>query len=213
MRTAIGRAAALFALAGFVTNVAANENAAVVADKRGLSPITPITKVVISGNAILMPVGFFAVVRAGDKCCAVKFTETKKIGHKEHEYYAKYEAYYQDDVTGNFLNKNARHYQDELSQLEPFSIFGKFPSIARGNTVIYCRDMTIQTSGYVNSGWLYFRHHDDNLSIAPTGAREISEVDVFEGKLKWYQYDAERADIEMPISLANQESKINQTNQ
>lgn len=159
-------------------------------------------KVFIRANAIRMPVGFFAVVRDGDKYCVAKFTETKKIGRKEHEYFAKYEAYYQDDGTGNFLTKNARHYHDELSQREPFSIFGKFPAIKRGNTAIYCGDMTIQTSGYVNSGWLYFQHYDDYLSIAPTSAREISEVDISDDRLKWYQYDAGRKDIEMPISLS-----------
>lgn len=157
-------------------------------------------KIVISANAIRMPTGFFAAMRNGGKYCAVKLTGAKKIGSKEHEYSAKYEAYYQGDKTGNFLNKNVKQYRDELSQREPFSIIGKFPSIARGNTVIFCGDMTIQTSGYVNSGWLYFRHHDDNLSIAPTGAREISEVDVFDDRLKWYQYDAERKDVEIPVS-------------
>lgn len=167
--------------------------------------LVTVDKVVISGNAIRMPTGFFAVARDGDKYCVVKFTETKKIGRKEHEYYAKYEAYYQDDGTGNFLNKNARHYHDKLSQREPFSIIGKFPSIRRGNTAIYCGDMTIQTSGYVNSGWLYFQHHDDDLSIAPTGAREISEVDISDDGLKWYQYDAGRKDIEMPISLSRRQ--------
>lgn len=172
-----------------------------------------VDKVVISANAIRMPVGFFAVVRAGDKYCAVKFTETKKIGREEHEYYAKYEAYYQDDETGNFLNKNARHYDGELSQREPFSIIGKFPSIARGNTVIFCGDMAIQTSGYVNSGWLYFRHYDDDLSIAPTGAREIAEVDIFDDSLKWYQYDAGRKDLEMPISLSRHEPSIQTASQ
>lgn len=44
MRTAIGRAAVLFVLAGLVTNVAANGDAAGVADKRGLTPIVPIVQ-------------------------------------------------------------------------------------------------------------------------------------------------------------------------
>jgi hypothetical protein len=151
-------------------------------------------EVVISSNAIGMPIGKMILIRKNSRYCAVKFTEAKK-GKGKNEWYVKYESHFQGDGTGNFNSKSVKSIKNELADLQPLSIIGRL-AVARGNTHIDCIDIMLDWSGTDKISWVYF---NNGIEMAPSKWADILEVNVSDQRLKWYRYDERRKDILIPI--------------
>lgn len=157
---------------------------------------------VISVNAIRIPVGYFVLVRDGDNYGALRFTEMKKLTNYEAE--GGYEAYCQEDGSGDFSKKNVKHRHRTLSQKQPLPIIGRV-SIMRGNINILCGPFAVPTTGTADAGWMYFRDNSlmepgPGVWLAPTAITDISKVNVFDGRLKWYRHDDSRKDFELDLT-------------
>lgn len=154
----------------------------------------------IGGNAIQMPLGRILLVRKESQYCAVKFTEAWK-GKTESARLANYESYYQGDGTGGFSSKNVQFTKGTLVSRQ--SVLGRLYPVPFGhqNKEIKCGPIKL----YWTMGWVYFHHlikekeGDYGIELAPTKWTDISQVNVFDPRLKWYRYDGKRKDIYIPI--------------
>jgi len=154
----------------------------------------------IAPNCVVMPLGRIALIRRGSEYCAVKFTETWK-GKTESARFANYESYYQGDGTGDFSSKNVQFTKDTL--VYRISVLGRLYPVpfGRRNLDIKCGPVQLFWS---DKGTVYFfgskqKEGDYGIEIAPTRWTEISQVNVFDPRLKWYRYDGKRKDIYISI--------------
>ncbi len=153
----------------------------------------------IAPNAVIMPLERIVLVRKESDYCAIKFTRLW-TGKTADDRYAEYESYYQDDKSGNFSKKNVQFRKDELDRPKPiWSIFGH--PIFTGNRNIRCGPIRLWWAGI---GSVYFyslgqEEGDYGIELAPTPWTSISEVNVFDSRVKWYRFDEKRKDIIIPI--------------
>ncbi len=165
----------------------------------GIGPLGP-SDVQIAPNCIIMPVGRILLVRKDSDYCAIKFTEFW-TGKTKEDLYAKYESYYQGDKTGDFSNKNIKFKKEDLSWPKAkTSIFGH-PWAPGTKDEIRCGPIKLWWTG---KGTVYFYKRyqpesDYGIELAPTKWTDISQVNVFDSRLKWYRYDEKRKDVIIPV--------------
>ena len=104
-----------------------------------------------------------------------------------------------DIRTGDFSKSNVQFKKDKLSSPKPRGI-GRF-AFSFGNKEIKCGAIQLHWSG---KGWVHFyggdqKEGDYGIELAPTKWTNISQVNVFDPRVKWYRYDAKRQDIKIPI--------------
>lgn len=157
-------------------------------------------EVLIGPNGVIMPLGKILLIRKNSDLGAIKFTKFWR-GKTEDDLYAAYEAYYQDDKTGDFINKNVKFSQEELHSPKPiFSLFGH-PFAFGIKEEIKCGPIRLWWTG---KGAVYFfardqRQGDYGIEFAPTKWTDISQVNVFDKRLKWYRYDESRKRVNIPV--------------
>jgi len=154
----------------------------------------------IGPNALVMPLGKIVLVRRGSEYCAVKFTEAW-AGKTVEDQYAKYESYYQDDGTGDFFNKNVQFRKDQLCDRR-FIGFMRFGFRAGfENLEMKCGPIRLfwSAEGSVHFRGLGQKDGDYGIELAPTQWTDISQVNVFDPRLKWYRYDEKRRRINILI--------------
>jgi len=155
----------------------------------------------IRPNAIIVPLGTIVVIRKGSEYGAVKFTEYW-TGATRDDQYGRYESYYQGDNSGDFSKANVRVTKGDLSMLKPIGWAGLH--CAPGNPDFRCGPIKLGWSGTRYSSAVYFfswgqDQGDYGIELAPTKWTDISEVNVFDLRLKWYRYDENRKTISIPI--------------
>jgi hypothetical protein len=138
------------------------------------------------------------LVRKDQEYCAVKFTEFW-TGKTEQDYFARYESYYPVDKTGMFPDNSTKLIREELSYPKPRGI-GRF-SFSLGNKEIRC--------GFTKLFWTrrgiicFFskgqKPGDYGIELAPTPWTNISQVNVFDQRIKWYRYDEKRKRVYIPV--------------
>lgn len=162
----------------------------------------------IGNTAIVMPLEKILLVRKGAEYCAIKFTKFWTENTSEvstlfvaagSDEYAMYELYYQGDKTGDFSKKNVLFKKGKLSHTKPRGI-GRL-AFSFGNDEIKCGSIKLQWSG---EGSVHFyrvgqRMGDYGIELAPTKWTDISQVNVFDPRLKWYRYDENRKRVNIPI--------------
>jgi hypothetical protein len=152
----------------------------------------------IAPNAIRIPLGAILLARKKQEYCAIKFTKFW-TGETKDDEYAKYESYYQGDKTGDFTNKNVKFKQGELSRPRLRGI-GRL-SFSFRTIDIQCGPIKLFWSG---KGWVCFfssnqKQGDYGIELAPTKWTHISQVNVFDQRLKWYRYDENRQEVKFPV--------------
>lgn len=157
---------------------------------------------------IVMPLDNILLVRKGYEYCAIKFTKfwtenTSEIstlfvaaGSDE---YALYESHYQGDGSGDFSKKNVQFKKEKLSFPKPRGI-GRL-AFSFGNNEIICGSFKLFWAG---KGAVRFygkgkEEGDYGIELAPTKWTDISQVNVFDPRLKWYRYDEKRERVNIPI--------------
>lgn len=154
----------------------------------------------IGPNGISMPLEKILIVRKGTDYCALKFTEFW-VGENREDRYARYESYCQDDKSGNFSKKNVKFGKEELYFPKArWSIFGH-PVAFGTKDEIRCGFAKLWWSG---RGSVYFFERgqpqgDYGIELAPTKWTHISQVNVFDSRLKWLKYDENRKRVNIPI--------------
>ena len=152
----------------------------------------------IGKTAIVMPLKNILLVRKDSDYCAIRFTEFW-TGKTEEDVYARYESYHQGDKTGDFSKKNVTLRKDKLAFPKPRGI-GRL-AFSFGNRNIHCGSLKLQWAG---GGSVFFyaegqEPRDYGIELAPTIWTDISEVDVFDPRIKWYRYDEERKRMNISI--------------
>ncbi len=152
----------------------------------------------ISSHVIIVPKNRFILIREDSVYGAVKYTSmwTTKNGEG---HYGSYESYFQADGSGDFTKNDALHQIGELSDPELFGI-GRL-AFNFGNFDVICGSFKLQWTG---GGTLYFfnsaqREGDYGIELAPTIWSDISQVNVFDKRIKWYKYDESRPRRIIPI--------------
>lgn len=158
-------------------------------------------EVLITADCIMMPLGRIVLVRKDSQFCAVKFTEAW-AGKTREDQYANYESYYQGDGTGDFASGNVQYRKEQLVDRRMVGI-GRLFSFPAGprNKDIKCGPIRLDWTG---EGSIYFyawgrKEGDYGIQLAPTKWTDISQVKVFEPRLKWYRYDEKRKRAYVPI--------------
>jgi len=152
----------------------------------------------IGPNGVVVPLERILLVRRESEFCAVKFTKFW-TGKTEGDKYATYESYYQADKTGNFLNKNVKFKKSKLSFPKPRGI-GRL-AFSFGDKDIQCGPIKLWWGG---GGSVHFfstsqAQGDYGIELAPTKWTDISQVNVFDQRLKWYKYDENRKRVNIPV--------------
>lgn len=152
----------------------------------------------IGKTAIVIPLGKILLVRRGSDYCEIKFTEFW-TGKTEEDVYAMYESYYQGDKTGDFSKQNLKFRKDKLAFPKPRGI-GRL-TFSFGNRNIHCGPLKLQWAG---RGSVFFyaegqKQGDYGIELAPTKWTDISQVNVFDPRLKWYRYDEKRQRVNIPV--------------
>jgi len=152
----------------------------------------------IGPNGVVVPLERILLVRRESEFCAVKFTKFW-TGKTEGDKYATYESYYQADKTGNFLNKNVKFKKSKLSFPKPRGI-GRL-AFSFGDKDIQCGPIKLWWGG---GGSVHFfstsqAQGDYGIELAPTKWTDISQVNVFDQRLKWYRYDENRKRVNIPV--------------
>jgi hypothetical protein len=164
-----------------------------------IDPPSP-NEVLIGPNGVIMPLGKILLIRKDSDYGAIKFSKFW-TGKTEDDLYAKYEAYYQDDKTGDFHNQKIKFSQGELHSPKPiFSLFGH-PFAFGIKEEIKCGPIRLWWTG---KGAAYFfgrdqRQGDYGIELAPTPWTEIPQINVFDSRVKWYRYDEQRARVNIII--------------
>ncbi len=154
----------------------------------------------IDANGVMMPLGRILLVRKDSDYCAIKFIKFW-TGKTEDDRYATYEAYYQGDKTADFNNKNVTFKREELYAPKPsFSFFGH-PFAFGAKKEVRCGPIKLWWTGF---GSVYFfkryqREGEYGIEFAPTKWTDISQVNVFDHRLKWYRYDENRKRVNIPV--------------
>jgi hypothetical protein len=152
----------------------------------------------IGKTAIVMPLGRILLVGKNSEYCAIKFTKYW-TGRTGEDHFAKYESYCQGDKSGNFIKKNVILKRGELSFPKPRGI-GRF-AFSLANREIECGIARLLWSG---QGAVHFynkkqKQGDYGIELAPTKWTDISHVDVFDPRLRWYKYDEKRRRENIPV--------------
>lgn len=162
----------------------------------------------IAPNSVGIPLGRILLARKGLSYCAIKFTKfwtrnTSKVNTlfvaAGSDKYALYESYYQGDKTGNFLKKNVEFKKAKLSSPKPRGI-GRL-AFSFGDRVVKCGDIKLE---WFSVASLFFNREgqkegDHGIEIAPTKWSDIAQVNVFDSRLRWYRYDADRKRVSIPV--------------
>ena len=153
----------------------------------------------IAPNAVSIPLGKIVLVHKGSEYGAVKFNEFW-TGKTKDEEYAIYESYYQSDKSGDFSNKNVKYKKEKLSFPKSYGI-GRLAFVFGKKIDVKCGNINLLWSG---KSWLYFyssKQDEGNygIELAPTIWTDISQVNVFDPRIKWYKYDEKRPRQTIPI--------------
>ncbi len=153
---------------------------------------------VVGPVALKVPLGRIILVRKDSEYCAIKFIQFW-TGKTEEDWFASYESYYQGDKSGDFSRKTVEVRKEKLSSSKPRGI-GRF-AFSFGNRDVLCGHIKLE---WTDKGWVYFygsdqREGDYGIELAAIPWTDISRVNVFDPRVKWYRYDPERKRVNIPI--------------
>ncbi len=190
------KAIVLYYLVAFTQTTAA---IAMASEQRDYLGAPELAFVRIGPNAVAMPLGRILLIRKASEYCAVKFNELWT--RSELAGSARYESHYQGDKTGDFSNKNVQFKRGELRSPRILGFGGGHRYSIWGKEEVQCGPIKFF---WTFKTWVYFFSGgqvpgDYGIEFAPTKWTDISHVNVFDPRLKWYRYDTKRKDVDIPV--------------
>jgi hypothetical protein len=152
------------------------------------------SEAIVYPNCISVPIARILLARDKSGYCEIKFINGGTTS-------AEYISYYQPDNTGKFNKKNVEIKNGKLISKEPVGI-GRFAFSFGQMLDIECGPLKLMWSGRSS---VYFhsstqdKQREIGVELAPTPWTDISQVNVFDRRIKWYWYDEKRRDIFIPI--------------
>jgi hypothetical protein len=156
-------------------------------------------EVAIHHSGIELPVERILLIRKNSFYCAIIFTRfwTEKDGKEK---YAAYKVYFQEDGTGDFSNKNVALSEGVASEMPlrgPFRPFIYQP----GDSYVKCGPYRLTWAFKTFVGFMPPDKElgDFGFELAPTKWTDISQVNVFDPRLKWLRYDENRKRVNITV--------------
>jgi tetratricopeptide (TPR) repeat protein len=154
------------------------------------------TEIQVAPNCVKMPLGRIMLVRKGSHYCAVKFTEGW-TGETIFDCFENYEAYDLGDGIGNPFDKSVLCEKGQLISRRYVGIHHLIIPAGHQNEDLKCGPIKL----FWTIGAVYFcdlrknpKKCDYSIELAPTKWTDISQVNLFDPRLKWYK-DEDRKDI------------------
>jgi hypothetical protein len=155
----------------------------------------------IGPNYIAVPYGRILLIRNGEQYGGIRYLEfwRDKKGKKR---YARYESFYQGDGTGDFSKNSVQHIKGEVSNKGLGNFLGTH--YWKGDFDLKCGPIKLMWGGgEKRAGACFFgasqEQGDYGIELAPTPWKDISQINVFDSRIKWYRYDETRPDTYIPI--------------
>lgn len=153
----------------------------------------------VTAMGVNSPIGRWALLRKGENLCAVRFTafhrahpDDKSVKDYQESFFADYDWIYQGDGSGELSKPNVKYGH---SQADKKPNIWRFP---RGKNFIECGPMKA-TWWYPNGIALIARdfhpekaNHSNDIEIALTGWKDVTNVNAKDSRLIWYRYDPVR---------------------
>ncbi len=164
--------------------------------------LEPLSEVLIGRGRIAFPLKRIVLVRAGSSYCAVRFTKAYG-GKTDAEDFAEYESWYQGDGTGNFSSSNVVYAKRDLWWKAPIGI-GRLWLMTRDRDEVQCGPITLSwmPDTVIELTPKKAERVSGPLRFAPTPWTSISEVNVHDARIKWYEpgmHGENTPDIRIPI--------------
>jgi hypothetical protein len=149
---------------------------------------TPTDQFVVGASEVLVPKGFFLLIRKGQQIGAIRFTSIEK-GDTVGTGKARYESYFQSDGSGSFRSSNVRKQTGE-NNLKPLKGIGRL-AFQTGQDKIRVGDWSfLSSSPGTISMWPYRGSQKDyGYEFAPTSAQSVEEIDTSDKRLQWFRFD------------------------
>ena len=155
---------------------------------------------IIAPNGIKMPKGRIMLLRRGGEYGAIKVID---FGGKPDNppWFADYESYYQVDQSGDFTKHNVQVRKEKVSLSKTYGIALLGLGWAFGKYNIECGPIKLLwTDGFCV--YFYSREQDEGdygIEFSPTKWTELSQINIFDARLKWYKFDAGRQHIQISV--------------
>jgi hypothetical protein len=185
-------------------------------------------KVFIAWHGVSVPLGYITLIRDKNNYGAVKLTQYRIRewhyligGPKQEDILVDYESYYQGDGNGDFSNKNVIIRKGEVSDKTRFFlpiILSGHSTIPIGNPYVRCGPLKVL---WTEQTYLWFNRDERfdiergtkkakiNYELAPTKWKDISEVNVFDSRIKWYRpYEVKDNSQDIPIDKLWEDKEI-----
>jgi hypothetical protein len=147
-------------------------------------------------STIAMPYGKFLLIKKDEEYLALKFTDSW-LGKGGYQLYTSYEYYYQGDGSGAFSKKNVAAGSGEFYDPGGRMSWG-IPVVEKG-----LKDRI--KFGKIDCKWvrptkvLYKYGYFTKVELAPTPWSSISEVNINDPRIRWYQKGGVNKNMEVPI--------------
>lgn len=168
----------------------------VVAQSSAKTGVSTGPEFTIGPRFVLMPEGFFILVRKGREIGAIRLTKIEEDAEGNGK--SVYESYFQRDGSGSFLKSNV---QKRTGQIDIKPMRGFHPFVWQpGQDKLWVGRWWFGcfTPRLVNMS-THFSEDDEGFEFAPTSAQTVAEIDASDKRLRWFRYVPDSR-IRVPVS-------------
>lgn len=157
--------------------------------------------VLIAGDGVEVPLGRILLIRKNLNYCAVKFkkywTDESKAIH------ASYESYCPDGGSVDFSSQNSKVKEDSVYILSPQK--ESSPVKKPKHEQIKCGPIELHWDGngfvkFFYDNWHMGNNLNQDVELAPTPWKDISEVNINDKRIVWYKNNFNRRNVYIPIN-------------
>ena len=163
---------------------------------------------IVFWGGVAAPVGRFLLIRRDGATCAVLFKNFRRGGDAkrgttfntgEEHLFADYDWYFQNDGSGDFTKENVKQGLGKVA-------YG--PLVGIGRLAFQTTNQTV-SCGSIKLNWTYpdivkfyygSKRENTKVELAPNSWCSLSEVNVNDSGIKWFEMDGNRLTTIIPVS-------------